>query len=301
MVDSTNSQKYLGGEQNMSGERQEIKDRSIGAIISETRQLSVEQVERILEHQRSHNTRFGESAVALGYVSYDDVLFALSQQFHYPYASEEQRKEAPELVSLNQPFGAQAEAVRAVRSQLTMRVWNDDSPRRALAVISGEQGDGKTYFSSNLAVTLAQLGGRSLLIDANMRDSRLHEVFGLSNNSGLSGILSGRSESNVIQQANGVPNLFVMTGGTTPPNPLELVERPVFGLLMRELCSKFDYVVVDTPAASMGADASVVAARCGAALFVARKNQTTAASLSELVGIVSIAPVLIAGVVMNEH
>jgi len=279
----------------------DAQGRSIGAIISETRNLSAEQVERILAHQRSHGVRFGEAAVALGYASTDDVLFALAQQFHYPYAAEEQRKASPELVTLNQPFSIQAEAFRATRSQIIMRVWSEPDSRRALAVISPEAGDGKTFFAANLAVALAQLGGRTLLVDADMRGPRQHEVFNIENNAGLSGILSGRAESNVIQQISGVPSLFVMPVGPKPPNPVELVERPAFGLLLRELCSKFDHVVVDTPAGTYGADASVIAARCGAALLVTRRDSSRVTLLQDMVASLTSGPVRLAGVVMNEY
>jgi len=290
------------GEESVSAtQSSDAQGRSIGAIISETRNLSAEQVERILAHQRSHGVRFGEAAVALGYASTDDVLFALAQQFHYPYAAEEQRKASPELVTLNQPFSVQAEAFRATRSQIIMRVWSEPDARRALAVISPEPGDGKTFFAANLAVALAQLGGRTLLVDADMRGPRQHEVFNIENNAGLSGILSGRAESNVIQQISGVPSLFVMPVGPKPPNPVELVERPAFGLLLRELCSKFDHVVVDTPAGTYGADASVIAARCGAALLVARRDSSRVSLLQELVLSLSSGPVRLAGVVMNEY
>ncbi|MBT9500178.1 MAG: polysaccharide biosynthesis tyrosine autokinase [Burkholderiaceae bacterium] len=290
------------GEESVSAtQSSDAQGRSIGAIISETRNLSAEQVERILTHQRSHGVRFGEAAVALGYASTDDVLFALAQQFHYPYAAEEQRKASPELVTLNQPFSVQAEAFRATRSQIIMRVWSEPDARRALAVISPEPGDGKTFFAANLAVALAQLGGRTLLVDADMRGPRQHEVFNIENNAGLSGILSGRAESNVIQQISGVPSLFVMPVGPKPPNPVELVERPAFGLLLRELCSKFDHVVVDTPAGTYGADASVIAARCGAALLVARRDSSRVSLLQELVLSLSSGPVRLAGVVMNEY
>jgi len=277
-----------------------VSDRSIGSIIAETRNLSADQVERILQHQRERGIRFGEAAIALGYASTDDVLFALSQQFHYPYAAEDQRKANPELVALNQPFGVQAESFRAIRSQIMMRLFNEGQDRRAIAVISPNSGDGKTFFSANLAITLAQLGGRTLLVDADMRGPRLHQVFGLGNNAGLSGILSGRSESKVIQQVPGVPSLFVLPVGITPPNPLELVERPAFGLLIRELLSKFDHVVVDTPAAVYGSDCSVVAARCGAALLVARQNKASLASLESLVGNLSETPTKVVGVIYNE-
>jgi Mrp family chromosome partitioning ATPase len=125
-------------------------------------------------------------------------------------------------------------------------------------------------------------------------------VFGLDNKAGLSGILSGRAEAKVIQQVNGVPSLFVLPVGTTPPNPLELVERPAFGLLVRELLSKFDHVVVDTPASIYGSDSAVIAARCGAALVIARKDKSRAVRLEELVSSLSETPTALAGVIFNE-
>ncbi|MBP6902241.1 MAG: polysaccharide biosynthesis tyrosine autokinase [Burkholderiaceae bacterium] len=277
-----------------------VADRSIGSILADLRHLSADQVEKIVRHQRDKGVRFGEAAVALGFASNDDVLFALSQQFHYPYAPEERRKASPELAALNQPFGVQAESFRAIRSQIMMRLYNEGQERRAIAVVSPESGDGKTFFAANLAVVLAQLGGRTLLVDADLRHPRQHDVFGLDNKAGLSGILSGRAEAKVIQQVPGVPSLFVLPVGITPPNPLELVERPAFGLLMRELLSKFDHVVVDTPAACYGSDSAVIAARCGAALVVARKNQGRVAALQDLVANLAETPAAVAGVVFNE-
>lgn len=275
-------------------------ERSIGDILAELRNLTAEQVERVLQHQRETGVRFGEAAMALGLASKEDVLFALAQQFHYPYTPEEARTRNAELVTLNEPFGNRAEHFRALRSQLMMRLFGEGLPRLALAVISPDSGDGKTYCAANLAVALAQLGGRTLLVDADMRGPRLHEVFKLGNRAGLSSILSGRADNGVIQQVLAVPSLFVLPVGTTPPNPLELVERPAFGLLMRELISKFDHVVVDTPAAIFGSDAAVIAARCGAALIVARRHASRVDMLQELVASFSGSPAKLAGVVLNE-
>lgn len=275
-------------------------ERSIGDILAELRNLSADQVERVLKHQRDNGVRFGEAAIALGFASKDDVLFALAQQFHYPYAPEESRKLSPDLVALNEPFSLRAESFRALRSQIMMRLFTEGSVHPALAVISPATGDGKTYCATNLAVTLAQLGGRTLLVDADMREPKVHEVFNVSNQSGLSSILSGRAGKQVIQQVASIPSLFVLPVGTIPPNPAELVERPAFGLLLRELTTKFDHVIVDTPAAMHGADAAVIAARCGAALVVARKDATRVAMLQELVASFAGSSVKLAGVVVNE-
>lgn len=278
-----------------------VHDRLIGNIISEAKSLTTEQVDAVVRLQREKRCRFGEAAIALGYVSHEDVLFALAQQFHYPYAPEEHRKLNSELVALNQPFSHQAEAFRAIRSQVLMRLFDSAETHCAVAVVSANSGDGKTYFSANLAVTLAQLGGRTLLVDADLRGPRQHEVFSLDNGPGLSGILSGRAETQVIRQISSIPSLFVLPVGTTPPNPLELFERPAFGLLMREFVSKFDHVIVDTPAAVYGSDAAVIAAKCGAALVIARKDASRLGTLQDLVITLSESSAKIAGVIMNEY
>lgn len=276
------------------------QDRSIGDIIRQTKNLTEAQVNAILEQQRSSGMRFGEAAVALGLASDSDIVFALSQQFHYPYTPEEHRITQRELVVASQPFSKQAEAFRAIRSQLMMRVFNPAEPRRALAVISPDAGDGKTFFVANLGVVLAQLGGRILVVDADLRGPRLHEVFGVPNTTGLSSILSGRQEDSVIYQAPDIPSLYVMPVGVTPPNPLELLERPAFRLLMGELVGKFDHVIVDTPASKYGMDAAVIASKCGAALVLARKDQTRVKELNHLVGSVSASGAKLAGVIVNE-
>ena len=280
-----------------------VFDRSIGELIAESCHLKPEQVDRIVAQQRKTGARFGEAAIELGLASTDDVLFALAKQYHYPYAPQEQRKLSPELVALNAPFSAQAESFRGIRSQVMKRVFNDRSAtHRALAVLSPNARDGKTFFAANLAVSLAQLGGRTLLVDADMRGPRQHEVFNLANSAGLANILSGRAaESALVQAVPAVPGLFLLPVGNTPPNPLELVERPAFALLLSELCAKFDYVVVDTPAAEYGADAAVIAERCGAWLMLARRDVSRIAAVEEMVVELANGAPQLAGVVVNSY
>ena len=276
-------------------------ERLIGAILSTKVKLTPENIDRILTYARTRGVRFGDAAVALGLVTQDQVLQSLADQFGYLYASEARRKLMPELVGLNQPFSLQAEAIRDIRSQLMLRVFTSERPRPALAVVSPSPGDGKTFFSANLAVALAQVGGRTLIVDADLRGPRQHEVFRVENTTGLSSVLAGHVDSNVIQQVPETANLFIMPVGVTPPNPLELVERPAFRILLRELTSNFDHVIVDTPAAVYGADAQVIAARCGAALVVARKNESRVEALQKLVSALSGSTARMAGVIMNDY
>ena len=217
------------------------RSKAIGELIQDARNLSADDLDRIVRYQRENDLRFGEAAIALGLADTEDVLQALAQQFKYAYADEETRKSAPELVMLNQPFGHQAEAFRAIRSQILMRTQTEaKGQRRPLAVVSTDSGDGKTYFCANLAVALAQLGGKVVVIDADMRGARIDQVFGVPGSSGLSGVLSGRGGKGVVKSVPGIPNLYVIPVGVQPPNPLELVEGPSFGMLLREVSIKFE-------------------------------------------------------------
>jgi protein-tyrosine kinase len=278
-----------------------LLDRSLGDIIGKTNHLKPEEIEKILAYQKDTGLRFGEAAVALGFVTDDAVLFALAQQFHYPYAPVDKQRLNPELVTATLPFSKQAEAFRAIRGQILLRAYPEGEPKRALAIISANTGDGKTFFAANLAIVLSQLGGSVLLVDADMRGPRQHEVFGVPNSLGLSGVLSGRAEQQVIRQIPDLPSLYLLPGGAVPPNPTELIERPAFSLLMRELLGKFDYVIVDSPAAVYGSDASALALKCGAALCLARQGKSKVRGIQDLLATISAGSVRLAGVILNEY
>ncbi|MEY4766970.1 MAG: hypothetical protein RI907_3643 [Pseudomonadota bacterium] len=275
-------------------------ERSIGEIIRDANNLSPEQIEQILAYQRENGVRFGEAAVALGLANSDDVLWALAQQFHYPYA-QRQAVYHQDLVVVTQPFTEKAEAIRAIRSHLIMKVYSGNAPRPAIAILSPNSGDGKSYFAANLAAAFSQLPGRTLLIDADLRNPRQHEIFGINDRSGgLSAILSGRVASKVIHSVDGLPNLYLIPAGARPPNPLELLERNALGLMLKEFKTKFDRIIIDTPSAAQGTDGAVVAAQAGAAVMVARQDKTSIPSLQQLVRTVSLGPAKLVGSVINE-
>jgi chain length determinant protein tyrosine kinase EpsG len=275
---------------------------TIGEIISKANNLSPEQIETILQYQKENSVRFGEAAVALGLANTNDVMWALAQQFHYPYSGEHEENFNQELIVATNPFSPQAEAFRTTRSHLIMKMFSGNAPRKALAVLSADSGDGKSYFAANIAAAFSQLSGRTLLVDANMRSPRLHEIFQIPSSSvGLTSILTGRSVSNVIKSVKTMPSLFILPVGTVPPNPLELAERSAFGLLMRELLTKFDHVIVDTPALSQGMDGAVIAAKCGAAVLLARQNVTKVRKLQSVVGALRMSGTTVVGSIVVDH
>lgn len=273
-------------------------DKPIGDIIREANNLAPDQIEKIAAHQRQTGLKFGEAAVALGFVKRENVLWALSQQFHYPYAR--QTKLPSELVVSHSPFSKHAETFRNMRTRLINTVFKPGAAPRALAVVSPDVGDGKTYFAANMALVFSQLGGRTLLVDADLRTPRLHEMLGVNTTSGLSNVLIGRAQVNVLRPVDELPNFYFLPVGVAPPNPLELVQRASFAQLMLELHQKFDYIIVDTPAAAHGADAHVIASVCGAAALVGRREVSRVHAMKDMADTVTSMGAMMAGVVIND-
>jgi protein-tyrosine kinase len=276
-------------------------DRSIGAILIDAGRLTIEDAERILNFQRQGALRFGEAGIELGLISEADVLYALSLQFDYPYLQPGANQPiSREVVAAYRPFSPEGEALRAMRSQLQLRWFDEQGSHSCLAVVGTRSGEGRSYLAANLAVTFAQLGERTLLIDGNLRTPRQHTLFKIENQMGLSNLLAGRMQDQVVTFISGIPGLALLPAGPTPPNPAELLSRPVLARVLQQSMSTFDVVLVDTPAAGVGTDAMMLARAAGAALVVARTNVTRMAEFNEVMGAMGNAGVNVVGSVLID-
>ncbi len=287
-------------EATLAGDDGRVQDPMLGEILRRTKGVSAENIQRALEYQREHGVRFGEAVVRLGLASSDEVIWALSRQFHYDYATGGNTELNAELVLAHRPFDDEVEVFRDLRTQLLLGGFGSADDRSALAVVSANRDDGKTFIAANLAVAFGQLPGRTVIVDADLRTPRLHHIFECPGSAGLTTVLSGRTDESVVCPVKEFPNLFLLPAGPTPPNPSELFLKPAFSLLLGELTGKFDYVIVDTPAAEHGSDARLIASRCGAALAVSRKNHSKLRELQRLVMQMGKSQVNVAGVVMND-
>jgi protein-tyrosine kinase len=117
---------------------------------------------------------------------------------------------------------------------------------------------------------------------------------------GLSNLLAGRMQEQVVTFVNGIPGLAVLPAGPTPPNPAELLSRPALARILQQSMSTFDVVLVDTPAISSGSDSMMLARTAGAALVVARTNTTRMADFGEAVGAMAGAGVDVVGSVLVD-
>ena len=253
---------------------------NIGKLLQDAGKLKPEDMERVLKLQQEQGLRFGEAAQKLGLVSAADIQQALSQQFEYPYIPAAEASLSPQLTAATAPYSKEAEALRSVRSELLLRWFRDG--RKTLAIGSARAEEGASYLAANLAVLFAQMGRKVLLIDANMRQPRQHEIFNLGNGMGLSDILAERAPSLQVRTVKPFHTLSVLPAGSPPPNPAELLARPGFGALLSGLETSYDIILLDTAPSQLSSDFLLAAARVGGMLIAARRNTSRLAPLAEL-------------------
>ena len=277
------------------------ESRSIGAVLIDSGRLNIQDAERILRLQREKNLLFGAAAIRLGLLTQADIDFALSLQFDFPYLLPGQSAVSEEVVAAYAPASPQVEALRGLRSQLILRWFEAGPANKALAIVSAERKDGRSYIAANLAVVFSQLGERTLLIDADLRHPRQHLLFGLDGHIGLSTALSGRAGMEALQRIPSLPNLAVLPAGALAPNPAELLARPFLPQLLQQLSHTFDVILLDSSASAETADAQILAVRAGAVLIVARKNSARTWQVQGITAQVTEARATIVGAVLNSY
>ena len=270
----------------------------IGALLVGAGKLAPDNVQRILDYQKKSNLLFGEAGVAMGLLNEEDVQRALALQFGQVCLTPDSGL-SNELIAATDPNSPVVEHLRALRSQLMLRWFENDARQAALAVVSPGSGEGRSYIAANLAVLFSQLGKRTLLIDADLRRPRQHHIFGLAGRVGLSGVLAGRAGWDAVSEIKSLPGLWVLPAGAAPPNPQELLARPGFGRLIQALRTSYEVILVDTPAADSCADAATIATRAGAALMLACRDATSVPRLTTLADDLRQFGVTIVGAVLN--
>jgi len=278
--------------------------RSIGSILVEQGHLKLEDIDQIQRFADQHGLRFGDAAVRLNLLTSADVDVAIAQQFNYPIlARGGDGGVGDDVVAAYQPQSELIEPLRALRSQLLLRWRKRPEPAApiVLAITSPERDEGRSWLAANLATVLAQNGDRTLLIDADMRHPRQHELFNFSNNVGLSALLTGRAGGQIIRRVHPQLRLFVLAAGIPPPNPQELLGRTVFDAVLERFSEQYGVVIIDTPAATETADAQILASRAGAAIMVARRNHTRHKKLAVTMQSFTQTGVNIIGSLINEY
>ena len=206
---------------------------------------------------------------------------------------------APDLIALNEPRSALAEAFRSIRTALSFT--HTDGESHQFVVSSALPSEGKTIVSVNIAVALARAGKKVLLVDADLRRPRIHKIFKLGHSPGLTNTLAGEDTMSVdeVIRATGTENMSIITSGPLPPNASELLGGPRMTEVVKELGTRFDYVVYDTPPTISVTDAAVLGRQVHGAVMVVKSFVTDRRAAGNARELLDAAGARLLGVILN--
>ena len=202
------------------------------------------------------------------------------------------------IISDENPKSVIAESVKILRTNLQFS--NVDGNLKTIMITSSVPNEGKSFTTSNLAVAFAGLGKRVLVVDCDMRRGSQHKQFEVSNGVGLSDLLIDNKQDydKYIKDTN-VENVYIVTSGTIPPNPSELLSSRSFDEFVKYVRIKFDLVIFDLPPVTVVPDASIVATKVDKTVIVARVKVTPMEELEKTKKMLENVNAKIAGVVLN--
>ncbi len=176
-----------------------------------------------------------------------------------------------DLITLTDPRSPVSEAYRTLRTNLSF--YSVDDPIRSLVVTSSAADDDKSAVAANLAVTMAQSGRSTILVDCDLRRPTLHDLFHLESEPGLTNVILGDYEGLPLQATN-VENLSLLASGPKPPNPADMLGSKRVDALIEELVEQADFVIFDSPPAVAVTDAAVLGAKVDGVLLVISAGKT---------------------------
>lgn len=180
---------------------------------------------------------------------------------------------AQDLIIHTQPKSAVAECLRAVRTNILF--MSPEKQLRMILITSSGPQEGKTTTVATLAGTMSESGHRVLILDADMRRPRVHRIYEVSNDRGLSSLILGDTDLDGTVQPTKQPNIFVVPCGPVPPNPAELLHTARFRSILAHYSQRFDRVIIDSPPIGIVADAAVIATQVDGTVLVLKAGSTT--------------------------
>lgn len=205
-----------------------------------------------------------------------------------------------ELIVTSNPKSNIAEAIRTIRTNLQFSSVDEET--KTILVTSTAPSEGKSFISSNLAVAFAQNDAKVLIVDCDMRKGRLHKIFGMTNEKGLSNLLIDEVEDEFKHyvRKTKIDNLYILTMGTVPPNPSELLDSVKNKLLIQVLKKKFDYIIFDGVPVNGLTDSLIMARIVDKVVIVSALKQTKMDMLENTKRSLVSVGADIAGVIVNK-
>jgi capsular exopolysaccharide synthesis family protein len=210
----------------------------------------------------------------------------------------EVRKVASNLITHFAPKSPVSEAYRTFRTNI--QFTNLDSPPQTILVTSPGPGEGKSTTVANLAITFAQMGTKTVLMDTDFRRPILHSILGLEKEIGITNYLVGKAPLEMVIKKTPVPNLDLITCGVIPPNPSELLASEKMKVFLEQLKAKYQMILFDSPPVIAVTDAAVLSLLLDGVVLVASARETSQQALARAKTLLENVKAKILGVVLNK-
>ena len=204
-----------------------------------------------------------------------------------------------DIITHLSPKDPLSEVYRSLRTSILFSS-TEEHPVKSIMITSPGPQEGKSSSACNLAIAMAQQQKKALLVDADMRKSRLHNVFKKSNKVGLSSFLSGQAELKKTIQETNINDLYLVSGGPMPPNPSELLASHKLEELIKVAKNDFDFIIFDTPPIAIVTDATIVSQVVDGTIVVVQFGKTIRRALSRTSQILKDAGAKVIGLVFNR-
>lgn len=270
---------------------------SIGMLLLQSGKLKPEDADKILHEQTLSGLRFGDAAIKLGLLKKADIDDVLSKQFDFSYVNKSENAVNPMIVTAYHPFAKSVEQIRTLRGQLGVRWFTE---HKSLVISSPKSQAGTSTICANLAVSFAQLGKKTLLVDANMRKPKIHKLFNIENKRGFSDILVSRAGTESIQPFPHFENLSILTAGAVPPNPVELLGRSELKILVAQLEALYDVIIYDSSAFLEHCDSQLLLTEVKGAVLTVKKNKTHIKNIQQVQKDLDVIHATLVGSVIND-
>ena len=294
------------------------------AILISKCNLGSGQLERILRHAQNHATEFGEAAVTLKIITQQELedayaladardnsttvtliekaLRKLSGAKQYQTSSQtlvsHKVRPAKSLALVHDPYNDRSEKLRALATEL-MLLTGTSNKGSVITLVSPQNGEGRSQLAAELAIAFAQLDRNTLLVDADIRQPRQHNLFeGADERGGLAHALAEGTDPN-LHAVEGVDHLHLLVAGEKPSNPLELLSSSYFKKLVGLWRRQYDFVIIDTPPISQYADGLATVTVGGNALLVSRAQHSQYKDTKEMLRRLAATQSQILGAVIN--
>ncbi|MGZ0876507.1 CpsD/CapB family tyrosine-protein kinase [Priestia megaterium] len=202
------------------------------------------------------------------------------------------------LVTYSNPNSVISDQFRTIRANL--HFLTKESACKLFLITSPEKGEGKSTIAANLAISMAQQKERILLIDANLREPAMQDIFNISNNSGLTDILATEEPFEEVVHQTRIENLDILTSGSVLSHFVELLGNQKMKNLLTKLSACYDAILIDAPSVLTSPETRVLSTYCEGVVLILKRGKTEIEKIEEAKRVLDIAEARLVGVIVNE-